>query len=195
MAKKIESSSEPTAEPENGKVVGAVIPSKQVTIPRPNFQTVMLEIRGSTPMVQEKFSAKARQEIHDKHAAGSTSKKGVKREPKDFMGNYQQAMHRLPDGRYALPCAAFRAAMISACRTVGFQMTKMKLAVFVLADGYETDDGTALLAITKGEPAYFEIPVRNDSGVVDLRRVRSGNPVGRQPFAFVSMRTSLRPST
>ena len=39
----------------------------------------------------------------------------------------------------------------------------------MLADGYDAVDGTALVKITRGEPKYVEHPVRNATGVVDIR--------------------------
>ena len=59
--------------------------------------------------------------------------------------------------------------MISACRTVGFQMTKSKLGVFIEPDGFDATDASPLVRILKGEPEYSELPVRNATGVVDLR--------------------------
>jgi len=141
---------------------------RQVTISAPNLQTAEIRIWGTAPYVQEKFDHKVRQKIHATQAAGSTSKKGSKREPKDFMAAYEGAMHRGPKGEHGIPATAFRNAMISACRLAGFHMTKAKLSVFVLADFYDRDEGTPLIAID-GLPEYSEMAVRNDSGVVDLR--------------------------
>lgn len=143
--------------------------AQNVTISPPNFISVDLTIRGTTPFVQNKFSKKARETIKASQEAGSTARKGTKREPKDFAGNYEGAIHRTPEGWAGIPAPAFRSAMISACRTVGFQMTKAKLGFFVEADGFDADDGTPLVKITKGEPHYTEHFTRNETGVVDLR--------------------------
>jgi len=48
-------------------------------------------------------------------------------------------------------------------------MTHAKLSVFIEADGFDVDDGTPLVKITKGQPIYHEAAVRNDSGVCDIR--------------------------
>lgn len=58
--------------------------------------------------------------------------------------------------------------MISACRTVGYKMTHAKLAAFVLADGFEEDDGTPLIRIY-GVPKRHTTYARNDNGSVDIR--------------------------
>lgn len=139
-----------------------------VTIQAPRFERAEFHIIGTAPYVQCKFSEKARQEMHDKHAAGSTSAKGKKREPKDFDAAYRAATHRDADGHCGIPAPAFRNALISACRVVGFAMTRAKLSLFVEADTFDADDGTPLVFISP-EPHYSELAVRNETGVPDLR--------------------------
>lgn len=139
-----------------------------VTIKAPNLTTAKFSICGNAPYVQNAFPAKAREMMRAKQAAGSTAKKGAKREAKDFAECYEQAQHRSRDGWHGIPAAGIRAALISACRLVGFQMTRAKLSVFVVADGFDTLDGTPLVRI-HGEPHYVEHAVRNESGVADIR--------------------------
>ena len=142
---------------------------KHVAIPAPNFQTVEFVIQGTSPYVQNKFAQKAKNTMKAKQEAGSQGKKGMKREAKDFKVCYEGAMHKATAGWCGIPAPAFRNAMISACRVVGFKMTVAKLSVFIEADGYDVDDGTPLVKITKGTPVYHEAPVRNESGVCDIR--------------------------
>jgi hypothetical protein len=129
-------------------------------ITAPNFMTGVFTIRGITPYVQNKFSKKALEQMKATQEAGSTAKKGKRREPKDFKAMYEESLHKTDEGWYGIPAPAFRNAMISACRTVGFKMTLAKLSVFIEADGFDTDDATPLVKITKGEPQYFESLVR-----------------------------------
>lgn len=140
-----------------------------VEITAPRLKTVAIEIEGTAPYMQNKFSAKARQQMRDAQEAGSTGKKGKKKEAKDFMACYEAAMHKSGEGWCGIPAPSFRNAMISACRLCGFKMTHAKLSVFIEADGFDETDGTPLVQITRGEPRYTEMPVRNASGVVDLR--------------------------
>ena len=100
-----------------------------VTIAPPNLKVALFTIEGTAPYVQNKFSAKARELMREKQEAGSTGKKGSKRTAKDFQACYRAAMHISDEGWHGIPAPAFRAAMISACRICGFQMTKAKLAV------------------------------------------------------------------
>ena len=144
--------------------------SKEVTIAAPNFQTAAFRIRGTAPYVQNKFSAKAKEMIRTNQEAGSTGRKGSKRDGKNFQAMYKEAMHVAGEGWFGIPAPAFRSAMISACRTVGFKMTLAKLSIFVQPDGFDADDGTPLVRITKGEPQYHEAMVRlNAAGTADLR--------------------------
>jgi hypothetical protein len=134
--------------------------TKSLTISAPNFQTAEFRIRGNAPYVQNKFSHKARITMKETQEAGSTSRKGKKKEPKNFHDNFKQSQHVSPDGWYGIPAPAFRAAMVSACKIAGFAMTRAKLSVFVEADGFDADDQTPLVRITKGEPEYAEHIVR-----------------------------------
>ena len=142
--------------------------SETVGIPAPKFQTVIAEIEGTSPLVLNRFSEKARMQIRERQVEGMASKSKRPREPKDFQACYQAAIHRSVEGWFGIPAAAIRNAMISACRLVGFQMTRAKMAVFCLPDGF-SEDGTPLVKITRGEPVYFESYTRNETGVVDLR--------------------------
>lgn len=142
---------------------------KEVAISAPNIQVAEFLIRGDAPYVQNKFSAKAAAEMKAKQEAGSTGKKGTKREPKDFDALYLGAMHEAAEGWRGIPASAFRNALISACRVVGFAMTRAKLSLFCVADGFDKNDRTPMVRITKGSPHKHEQYVRNDSGVADIR--------------------------
>lgn len=137
-------------------------------IQAPNLQVAEFKITGTAPLVSNKFSVKAREQMKRTQEAGSTAKKGQKREPKNFQECYEQAMHKADEGWAGIPATSFRGAMISACRLVGFQMTRAKLAVFVEPDGLDAEDRSPLVKITKGEPHYYESYVRLATGVTDL---------------------------
>ncbi|MDQ5917087.1 MAG: hypothetical protein QG660_196 [Pseudomonadota bacterium] len=158
-------------------------PKATVAIKAPDFRVVEFKITGTAPYVQHKFSQKARNQIIATQQAGSTAKGKKAREPKDFEAVYAGAMHRSHEGWCGIPAGAFRNAMISACRTVGYKMTHAKLAAFVLADGFDVDDGTPLIRI-EGEPRQHVAHARNDNGSVDIR-IR---PMWEQWSALVRVR-------
>lgn len=143
--------------------------TERLTISAPRFQTETFLLRGTAPYVSNKFSAEAREMMRAKQAAGSTAKKGTKREAKDFDRCFRESMHQFEDGTYGVPATCFRQAMVSACRIVGFKMTLAKLALFVLADGEDVDDASPLVAFAKGTPSHFESATRNETGVADIR--------------------------
>lgn len=140
-----------------------------LNIPAPNFGYVQLRIIGTTHYVQHKFGAKAMSMMHEQQAAGQASKAKKQREAKDFEQLYHDAMHISTEGWHGIPSSAFRNAMIDACRTVGVVMTRAKLAIFIVQDGQDNTSGEPLTKITKGEPFLLELPVRNATGVIDLR--------------------------
>lgn len=157
--------------------------SRTVVIEPPKFETAAITIVGTAPYVQHKFSQKARKQIEAKQRAGSQANKNRKREARDFEGDYEAGKHISRDGWLGIPAPAFRNAMISACRIVGFKMTLAKLSVFIEADGFDKDDGTPLVKI-EGEPRAHEALVRNETGVVDIR----WRPMWEQWSAVVRIR-------
>ena len=138
-------------------------------ISAPDFRTIAFDIQGTAPLVINKFSAKAQEAMRATQEAGSTAKAKKTREAKDFEALFNGARHISDEGWDGIHAAAFRNAAISACRAAGFTMTRAKLALFVEADGFDRDDRTPLVRLTKGEPEMVVSPCRNSSGVIDLR--------------------------
>ena len=149
---------------------------RDLVIQPPKMLTANFTIMGDAPLVMNAFSQKARNIIRASHEAGSTRKKGQKREPKNFQECYEGSMHRTEEGWVGIPASGFRNAMISACRMAGFKMTHAKLSIKVIADGFDKTDGTPLVKISKGKPSYVEHYVRNETGVVDLRARAKWDP-------------------
>lgn len=141
---------------------------RTVIIEPPKFEMAAIKIVGTAPYVQNKFTHKAQQKIKETQEAGQQARKNRKREPKNFTAAYHGAMHVSREGWCGIPAPAFRNAMISACRTVGFKMTIAKMSVFIEADGFDAEEGTPLVRIY-GEPHPHQAMVRNASGVTDMR--------------------------
>lgn len=140
-----------------------------VTISPPNFQTIKVTLVGTSPLMQARFSAKAKQAMMDKMAAGSTANKGKKREARDFDEDFKQAMHISDDGWIGHPAAAIRNACIDACRMAGFKMTHARMSVFCEADGNDKVDGLPLVKLDADAPERVEMATRNETGVCDIR--------------------------
>ena len=140
----------------------------ECVIAAPNLQRAEFTIIGTAPYVQHKFPQKAKQMMMDKQQQGAQAKKGKAREAKNFQDVYEGAQHKTADGKNGIPASAFRAALISACRLVGFKMTLAKLSVFVEADGFDVEDGSPMVFFTKGTPRRVEHHVRLETGVCDI---------------------------
>ena len=140
-----------------------------VTITPPNFQRIKLTLAGTAPYMQARFSAKAMQAMMAKHAAGSTSRKGAKKEARDFDADFNGAMHISEDGWIGVPAAALRNACIDVCRMAGFKMTHAKMSIFVEADGRDAVEGAPLVRLDADKPERVDMATRNATGVADIR--------------------------
>lgn len=141
-----------------------------IRITRPNIRQAVITIRGmpDSPYCQHAFSEKARKQMEETQRAGQQARGRRNRKPKDFEAVYEAAKHHSEAGWIGIPCGAFRNASISVCKLLGFKMTHAKLSLFVLPDGKEKESGKPLVRIY-GEPRISEEPVRNQSGVADIR--------------------------
>lgn len=135
-----------------------------------NIVRAKFRINGTAPLVQAKFSAKAKAKMMTDMSTPKAERKGkAQRDPRNFDRDFLEAQHISTAGWNGIPCPAFRAAMIDACRTVGIVMTKAKMSVFVVPDGFDRDEGTPLVRIIGGKPERTEMLVRNDNGSADIR--------------------------
>lgn len=135
-----------------------------------NIVRTTLRVSGTSPLVVNKFSKKARDKMKADMSTPKNAKKAkTDRPPRDFEDDFMQARHISSDGWDGIACPAFRTAMIDACRTVGLVMTKAKMSVFVVPDGFDEEDGTPLVRIDAEAPERLESLVRNDNGSADIR--------------------------
>ena len=149
-----------------------------VTISAPNMRIATFIIKGVSPYVQNAFTKKARDMMEAKQREGQRGKRGKKNDPRNFEEEYPQAKHTAIEGWDGMPASAFRNAMISACRLVGFKMTIAKLCLFVQPDGFDLVSGQPLLSFLEGKPEMKgPEPLPNADGSMDLR-VRAIWPAG-----------------
>lgn len=142
--------------------------TENVTITAPKIHTAEFRIVGTAPYIQLRFSEKAMNAMREKMELGSQAAKKKARDARNFDEDFKQAQHISDEGWPGIPASAFRNAMISACRLVGFKMTLAKLSVFVLPDGFDKVDGVPLIKID-GTPEPHIMHARNATGVCDLR--------------------------
>jgi len=137
-----------------------------VTISAPKIVTATFEIHGAAPLVIHRFSAKTKNEMRLKMETGKAASSKKNREPKDSDDTYNEARYISAEGWDGFHASAIRAALISACRLVGFKMTLAKLSIFVVPDGWDAVEPQIPLVRIYGKP------IRQD----DMARVETGQP-------------------
>jgi len=142
--------------------------TREIQISAPKLEIVQVPIRGTAPLVMGKMGQEAKEKLRRSLEAGSTNKMQKKKEPRDFQREFEQCLHVSDEGWYGIPATAFRSAMISACRTVGYVMTRAKLAFSIKPDGFDREDAMPLIRITKGEPHKFVATIKTSSGDANL---------------------------
>jgi hypothetical protein len=156
--------------------------SKTVTIKAPNFQQAVFTIRGLAPLVIHRFSAKTKAEMKQKMETGKAASSRKTREPKNTDDTFFESRYISKAGWDGVHAGAFRNALISACRLVGFKMTLAKLSVFVEADGWDSAEPQIPLVKIHGEPTKQE----------DMARVETGQPYVTVRAAYHDWMCKLR---
>ena len=90
----------------------------------------------------------------------------VEREAKDPEALYQAALYPLPGDRWGHPAVAFKLATVGGARFFKgskLTMTGLKIMLFLIGEGSDN------LVEIEGTPKMVEHPVRNATGVADLR--------------------------
>lgn len=144
-----------------------------IRVTRPKIRETTIRIVGISPYVQHAFSEKQRKQMEETQRQGQQARGKKTRVPKDFEAVYEAAKHKgkVKPGEKewcGIPAPAFRNAMISACRLIGYKMTIAKLSIFVEPDGIDANDGTPLVRII-GEPRIHQGAARNANGSADVR--------------------------
>lgn len=131
------------------------------------WEELRVMVEGTAPYVPNKFTPKAAEQMLAYFERGSK-----KRAPKEKINPEEEARSRLyvaENGRYGVPAAALRKAVIEAGRFCGYQMKKLSGTIDVLGEDYDRDTGFPLVYLEGGEPEVFVSPVKNTSGTRDLR--------------------------
>lgn len=141
------------------KAAAADVPTIEVF--QPDSRMIDIPIVGTSPLIMHAWSEKARRMILDKQMGKTPPKKEPKNPEEDFNG----ARYISSEGWDGIPAAAFKAAMVGACRQVAnLNMTLAKRLFFV-----EAGDPVSGLVRIYGEPEPREDMVRLETGVADIR--------------------------
>jgi hypothetical protein len=135
------------------------------------MQTVAFQIEGNAPLVENRWTKKAAEQMTKTFATPKTlGRKGrTKTEGRDYEAEYKDSYYVMEDGGFGIPCSAFRQALIRACALVDQEMTIGKCALFIQPDGFDTRTGTPLVRIQKGKPTMCQHPVLNNGRSPDIR--------------------------
>jgi hypothetical protein len=137
-----------------------------ITIKPPNFGRAEFTLKGIAPLVIHRFSAKTKNEMKQKMETGKAAGSKKNREAKSTDDTYQEARYISAAGWDGVHAGAFRNALISACRLVGFKMTLAKMSLFIEADGWDKQEPQIPLVKINGKPCKQE----------DMARVETGQP-------------------
>lgn len=143
-------------------------------IRRPDMRTAVVEVKGTGPYVQNRFSEKAQQQmIADQGGVKGEGRRARRAVPKDaayFRQCFQLAQHISEKGWVGMPASAFRSALIRAISLVpgAPPMTRAKCSLWILPDGFGKTDQTPLVRIN-GKPEMDVRIVRNSNGSPDTR--------------------------
>ncbi len=156
--------------------------NKTVQIKAPNFQHAVFNLVGTAPLVIHRFSSKTKEQMKQKMETGKAASSKKNREAKSTDDIFQEARYVSKDGWDGVHAGAFRNALISACRLVGFKMTLAKLSVFIEADGWDKEEQQIPLVRIYGKPVKQE----------DMARVETGQPYVTVRAAYHDWKIKLR---
>jgi hypothetical protein len=124
-------------------------------------KTANIRIKSLSPMIQHKWSEKAKEMMRLKHAG----KKTKSREARDPEQECFDSTYATEDGQFGIPVDALKASLIGAAhKDIGIEKTLVRKALFI-----HCEDAERVLAIESEPPKMREDCVRVGSGTADLR--------------------------
>ena len=132
-----------------------------ITLTRIEKSVLVVQITGTSPLIVNKFSQKARQQMLDAQQGKKTRVKA----PKDPAADFEAAKYVLEDGRESFPAVGFKAAIVGAARMFdGITMTALRSMLYVVGEGPEQ-----LVPLAYDSVIMREDVVRVGQGTADLR--------------------------
>lgn len=145
----------------NGTQTTAMEETPAVSIRRLDRVVFEVPIRGTAPLIVNRWSEKAKAMMLE----AQQTKARAKKDPKDPVANFEASRYRMPDGSDGFPAPAFKAAIVHSARLFdGITQVMVKQTVTVIGEG--TDQ---LIPLEYGSVRMREDTPRNASGVADLR--------------------------
>ena len=102
--------------------------SNPIVINKPNIETVSFDVYGTQPMIQHKWSEKAKKQMLDKQMKKASKGRDPKNPEQDFLDSlYLCSDGKHPDGPYGFPAVGFKSSAVRAAKQVeGMTMTDAK---------------------------------------------------------------------
>lgn len=127
-----------------------------------NLKRMTFTLESTSPLIQHKWSEKAKKQLRDKGQKTATTKNREARNPEK---EAHDATHFTADGKYGIPLMAFKASMIGAAhKDIGLEKTLLRKSVF-----FECSDPEMVVEIETPEPIIREDMVRVGAGSADIR--------------------------
>lgn len=107
--------------------------TKEVRVLKPReskIETLQVPIIGTSPLIVNKFSEKAKREILEKQTKQA---RGLK-EARDPQKEAEAGEHLTQDGFPAFPIVGFKGAIVAAARLLDFKMTEIRQAIAISGD-------------------------------------------------------------
>lgn len=125
---------------------------------------MLVPIIGVTPLIMHRWDEKAKKKMLDEM-------QGIKKpkEPKNPEAEYQATMYHTADGGYGFPVVGFKAAIVSAARFYGKEVSMVRLRQCLFMQGVPSDDQKQILTPITGLPRMREDAVTVGMKGRDLR--------------------------
>lgn len=138
-------------------------------VPSIKKRLVTVRLVGISPLIQHKWSEKAKELIRDKQQLGKKTKNRDLRDPK---AEGEAAMHRTEDGKPGILAVAIKAAVIEAAhQDLGIPRTLVRKSMFIYPMGRDV-----VIPLETAVPSKKDVPyeieedvVRIGAGSADLR--------------------------
>lgn len=107
-------------------VVNQAGDTSPTTLIRLDLKTIVVTLEGTSPLITHPWSIKAIEMMQAKQAGRAAKGRDV-RKP---LEEYEQAFYRLHDGSPAFPALSFKACAVTACTSLGKEITKVAARQF-----------------------------------------------------------------
>lgn len=130
---------------------------KTIEIPALNLRAMVVNIKGETPLLTNRFGEKARQKIEDKQQKKAKGAREARVPEEEFM----DACHVLPGGGYGFPAVGIKKALVVAGgRFADEKMTHLRGVINIMGD--------IIPIITPAPPKMRTDTVRLQTGVTSI---------------------------